>query len=94
MNANLPRYWSFSTARRSVRWMTSNGENTRFASCVAFTYSVLIVIYYVMKNKVPYKELGEDFFDRLNASRLARYYKRRLETLGFEVSLQLREQAA
>ena len=60
---------------------------------VAVAHSILIVIYHVMKNKVPYKELGDDFFEKLNGSRLTTYYRRRLEKLGFEVSLTPREAA-
>ena len=61
---------------------------------VAVAHSILIVIYHVMKHKVPYQELGENFFDKLNGRRLTTYYRRRLQNLGYDVVLQPRELAA
>ncbi len=60
---------------------------------VAVAHAILIVIYHVMKNNIPYKELGDDFFEKLNGPRLTTYYRRRLEKLGFEVALTPREAA-
>jgi transposase len=56
---------------------------------VAVGHSILTIVYYVMKHKIPYKELGEDFFDKLNGDRLRKYYTKRLESLGYEVDLKL-----
>ena len=40
-----------------------------------------------MKDKVAYKDLGEDFFDKINSDRLKRHYAKRLESLGYKVIL-------
>jgi hypothetical protein len=40
-----------------------------------------------MKEKAPYQELGEDFFEKLNSTRLTHYYQRNLEKLGYEVTV-------
>ncbi len=54
---------------------------------VALGHTILTIVYHVMKNKVAYQELGEDFFDRLNEHRLSTCYVRRLQALGYEVNL-------
>jgi transposase len=56
---------------------------------VAVGHSILTVVYHVMKHKILYKELGEDFFDKLNGDRLRKYYMKRLESLGYQVVIKL-----
>ena len=41
-----------------------------------------------------YRELGADYFDRLNSERLKRNLVRRLEGLGLDVTLKPKEPAA
>ncbi len=60
---------------------------------VALAHSILIVIHHVMKYKVPYQELGDDFFEKLNGPRMTTYYRRELEKLGYEVSITPRKVA-
>jgi transposase len=54
---------------------------------LAVAHSLLVGIYYMLRDQVPYQDLGPDHFDRLHAQRLERHYVRRLESLGFEVRL-------
>jgi len=54
---------------------------------LAVAHSLLVSIYYMLRDQVPYQDLGPDHFDRLHAQRLERHYTRRLEALGFEVRL-------
>ena len=62
--------------------------------CIAVGHSILTVVYHVMKYKIPYKELGEDFFDKLNTHRLRNHYMKRLESLGYRIELSKGETAA
>jgi len=57
---------------------------------MAVGHSLLVIIYHVLKNKVEYKDLGPDYFDRLEPERLRRYLVKRLERLGYDVSLSIR----
>ena len=41
----------------------------------------------MLRDHVPYQELGADYFDQLHTQRLQRHYVRRLEELGFSVAL-------
>jgi transposase len=54
---------------------------------LAVAHSLLVSIYHMLRDQVPYQDSGPDHFDRLQAQRLERHYVRRLEALGFEVQL-------
>jgi transposase len=61
---------------------------------VAVAHAILVIIYHVLKHKVPYRELGADYFDNLNVTYIKRHHVRRLESLGFKVTLEPLEAAA
>jgi transposase len=61
---------------------------------VAVAHSMLVSIYCLIKHNIPYRELGADYFDRLNVSHVKRHHIRRLESLGFKVILEPLEAAA
>lgn len=54
---------------------------------LAVAHSLLVSIYHMLRDHLPYQDLGPDYFDHLQAQRLERHYVRRLEDLGFEVRL-------
>ena len=54
---------------------------------MAVAHSMLVSIYYMLSDQVSYQELGLDYFDQLHAQHLERHYVRRLEALGFQVTL-------
>ncbi len=54
---------------------------------VAVAHSVLVVIYHMLREQRPYTDLGADYFDRLDAAHLERHHVRRLEQLGYTVTL-------
>jgi transposase len=59
---------------------------------LAVGHSILVIIYHLLKNKdVEYHDLGEDFFYRLQPERLRRYLVKRLEQLGYDVTLKSKE---
>jgi transposase len=51
----------------------------------------LVVIYHVLRTKEPYAELGADYFDKLDTTRIQQHHIRRLEQLGFTVTLTPKE---
>jgi transposase len=61
---------------------------------VAVGHTLLTIAYHLLKRKTVYRELGGDFFDRLDPDRLTRQLVRRLEKLGHKVTLQPRKDAA
>jgi transposase len=50
-------------------------------------HSLLIIIYLVLSDKQPYRDLGADYFDSLDKQRLTRQALRRLEAMGYAVTL-------
>jgi transposase len=55
---------------------------------VAVAHAILVAIYHILREKCPYEELGSDFFDRANVDRVKNQMVRRLESLGFCVTLE------
>jgi transposase len=58
-------------------------------AAIAVAHKQLTIIYHELSEGVPYRELGEDFFDHLNEKSLQKRLVRRLEGLGFHVDLTL-----
>jgi transposase len=83
-------------------WAASHTKNTYLAALyrrlagrrgkkralVAVAHSILVIYYHMLKNGTTYSDLGGDFFDRLQAQGLTRYYVRRLQALGHKVTLE------
>ena len=82
--------WAVSRSKASYlaaqyrRLATRRGKKR---ALLAVGHSLLVIIYHVLKRGVEYRELGPDYFDRLEPERLRRYLVKRLQTLGYEVSL-------
>ena len=54
---------------------------------IAIAHSILVSVYYMLRDKVSYKDLGANHFDRLNPERLKRYHLKRLRALGCQVTI-------
>ena len=61
---------------------------------VAIAHSLLVIVYHILKYKVPFVDLGADYFDKLNIEHVKRYHVKRLESLGVKVVLEPLEKAA
>jgi transposase len=55
---------------------------------VAVGHSILVSVYHMLKTQRPYCELGADYLDRIKADQLKRYFLKRLEQLGVQVTVQ------
>jgi transposase len=55
---------------------------------MAVAHSILVIAYYMIQRQEPYREVGADFFDRLQPEDTARRLIKRLEGLGYQVTLQ------
>jgi transposase len=56
-------------------------------ACLAVGHRILIMAYYIIKEQYVYKELGADFFDRLNETHVIRRLTKRIEALGYEIEI-------
>jgi transposase len=59
----------------------------KLKAAMAVAHSLLVVIYHVLSDKQPYTDLGADYFDKVDKERLTRQALRRLEALGYAVTL-------
>jgi transposase len=56
---------------------------------MAVAHSILVIVYHMIQNKEPYRELGSDYFDKRNVKVTTRRMVRRLEQLGYKVNLEV-----
>jgi len=56
-------------------------------AAIAVGHSILESIYFILRDDVPYQELGPEYFDKINKNHIIRHYKKRLEALGLVVEV-------
>jgi len=64
------------------------GRRGKKRALIAVGHSILVILYYLLKEGRQYADLGTDFLDRLEPQRLTRYYVNRLQKLGHKVVLE------
>ncbi len=82
--------WAASKAKDSyfrAQFRRLAAKRGKKRALVAVGHSLLVVIYHVLKDGVEYRDLGPDYFDRLEPERLRRYLVKRLQGLGYDVTL-------
>jgi transposase len=72
----------------SAQYRRLAGRRGKKRALMAVAHSLLVIIYHLLKDEVEYKDLGPDYFDRLEPERLRRYLVRRLQKLGYDVTLE------
>ena len=63
------------------------GRRGKKKTLVAVGHKILIMCYHILKYKVPYKELGENYLDERRKNRITKSYIKRLNSLGYTVTL-------
>jgi transposase len=58
---------------------------------VAVSHTVAVNFYHMITKQVPYQEPGANYFDTLDRERLTKHTVKRLEALGYEVTLTSKE---
>jgi len=89
--------WAASNTKNSyfyAQYRRLAGRRGKKRAVIAVAHSLLTVIYHVLKNHVEYKDLGRDYFDKLNSKRLVPYLVNRLKNMGYEVHLAPLQSAA
>jgi transposase len=61
---------------------------------LAVGHSPLVIFYHMLKSEVEYQDLGVEYFESLDPERLQRSRVKRLERLGYQVTLTTQEEAA
>jgi transposase len=52
---------------------------------IAIGRKALVICYHMLRDSKPFHELGDDFLDKLEPERKAKYHEKRLEELGYHV---------
>jgi transposase len=55
---------------------------------VAVAHSILVIAYHIIKQKEPYRDLGGNYFDQQDPRKTAQRLAKRIEQLGYQVSIQ------
>ena len=55
---------------------------------IAIAHHLLLIAYYILRDQTCCRDLGPDYFDRLNPEGLRRRLTKRLEGLGFKVTVE------
>jgi transposase len=55
---------------------------------IALGHTILVIVYHILSRRQPYQELGVTYFDNLERQHVERRLVRRLERLGYHVTLQ------
>ena len=61
---------------------------------VAVGHSIVIIAYHVLRQQQPYHDLGSNYFDERDRTQVARQSIRRLEQLGYTVTVETPNQVA
>lgn len=69
------------------------GRRGKKKAAVAIAHKILVSAYYMLRDKVPYRELGMNYLDNRNKERASKYYMNKLLQLGYEVLLVEKEAA-
>jgi len=59
----------------------------KYRAILAVAHSVVVIIYHMLRDRRPYADLGPDYFARLDTARTQQHHVRRLEQLGYTVTL-------
>lgn len=82
-----------------VSWAISKTKNTYLGSkyralmlrrgkkraIIAVGRKALVICYHMLRDNIPFHEMGRDYLDTLEPERKAKYHEKRLEELGYHV---------
>ena len=85
----LESAWAASHSRTSylgARYRRACKRRGPKRAAIALAHTILVAAYHILRDQTPFRDLGPDYFDRLDSGRQKRYHLRRLAALGCDVS--------
>jgi len=70
------------------------GRRGKKRALIAVGHKILIATYFILKDKVKYKELGAEFLQDIKKDKQAKYYLKKLKEIGIEIEEKYIEQVA
>jgi transposase len=89
--------WAASRTKGSylgARYRRLAARRGKKRALIAVGHTILKIFYHVLSKDVDYEDLGVDYFDKLKPEQYRRYLVKRLETLGYDVTLTPKETVA
>ena len=71
----------------SARYRRLAARRGHNRSVVAVGHKILTIVYFIIKDRVTYDDLGEDYYDRQRQEQLKRHHIKRLQRLGYHVEV-------
>jgi transposase len=71
----------------STKYHSLVGRRGKKRALVAVGHKMLVMAYHIIKNGVPYKELGKDYLLHRREDKIVKNHIKRLRDLGYEVEL-------
>jgi transposase len=59
---------------------------------IAVGHTILVMMYHMIKHRIPYNELGAEFFNKMDEEKFTKNMVKRLEKLGYKVQLTKKEE--
>lgn len=91
-NALLEAAWTVSHSRKptffTARYRRIAARRGKKRAAIATAHSLLVAIYYVLKDGVVFQDLGPASFERRNRDAIVRRSLHRLEALGYRVTVE------
>jgi transposase len=72
----------------SAQYHRLAGRRGSKKAIVAVEHSILVIAYHLLERHEPYKELGGNYFDKRRPEAISNRLVKRLERMGFQVTLQ------
>jgi len=72
----------------SAQYHRLAGRRGKKRAIMAVAHSILVMAYHLIKRQEPYRELGGDYFDQRRPEATAKRLVKRLEQLGYSVSIE------
>lgn len=82
--------WAISRTKRTYlgsKYRALVPKRGKKRAIIAIGRKALVICYHMLKDNIPFHELGEDYLDSLEPERKAKYHEKRLEELGYHVQI-------
>ena len=54
---------------------------------IAVGHKILIASYYILKDKVEYKELGGEYLESRRKNKTVKYHAKKIEEMGYDINM-------
>jgi transposase len=84
--------WAIARGRAGQSYLSAQYQRLahrrgKTRAVMAVAHSLLVICWHVLHDHAPYRELGADYFEHLDAGKLQHRYVHQLERLGYTVAL-------